>query len=57
MVCDRAGAQQVLTTSRDNTLRLYDSSLQQKTAIPHNNNTGPGQLLLQLGRVPLYVCR
>ncbi|BDA42654.1 WD repeat-containing protein 76 [Coccomyxa sp. Obi] len=34
------GARQVLTTSRDNTLRVYDGSLHQKAVILHNNNTG-----------------
>jgi hypothetical protein len=30
----------VLTTGRDNTLRFYDSSLEQQVVISHNNNTG-----------------
>lgn len=32
----------MLTTSRDNTLRVYDGSLHQKAVISHNNNTGLG---------------
>lgn len=40
--CPGAGSKKVLTTSRDNTLRVWDGgrSLAQLVSIPHNNFTG-----------------
>lgn len=38
MTC--AGSQRLLSTSRDNTLRIWSRELKQLVSIPHNNNTG-----------------
>ena len=53
-----AGNKTVLTTGRDNTLRLYDKDMGQLCSVPHNNNTGRWVMPLRatLGPSDTIVC-
>ena len=53
-----AGNKNVLTTGRDNTLRLYDQSMSQQCSVPHNNNTGRWVMPLRatLGPSDTIIC-
>lgn len=54
----RAGSKSVLTTGRDNTLRLYDQGMAEQASVPHNNNTGRWVMPLRatLGPSDTIVC-
>jgi len=51
-VLPRAGSRRVVSTSRDDTLRIWDGAkgLQALTVIKHYNNTGAALLRLLAGR-------
>ena len=53
-----AGNKTVLTTGRDNTLRLHDKDMGQLCSVPHNNNTGRWVMPLRatLGPSDTIVC-
>ena len=53
-----AGNKNILTTGRDNTLRLYDQSMSQQCSVPHNNNTGRWVMPLRatLGPSDTIIC-
>ena len=53
-----AGNKTVLTTGRDNTLRLYDRGMAQLCSVPHNNNTGRWVMPLRatLGPSDTIIC-
>ena len=53
-----AGNKTVLTTGRDNTLRLYNQDMSQLCSVPHNNNTGRWVMPLRatLGPSDTIVC-
>ena len=53
-----AGNKTVLTTGRDNTLRLYDQSMSELCSVPHNNNTGRWVMPLRatLGPSDTIIC-
>ncbi|CAL5219832.1 g1745 [Coccomyxa viridis] len=53
-----AGNKTILTTGRDNTLRLYDQSMSEQCTVPHNNNTGRWVMPLRatLGPSDTIIC-
>ena len=53
-----AGNKTVLTTGRDNTLKLYNQSMSELCSVPHNNNTGRWVMPLRatLGPSDTIIC-